>query len=87
VIHAEFKLEAESELSYTAGDALGIYPLNNPPEVASLLAALGQPGGDSLVPVPKMAYEPKPEKEMPLKEVTTPSHPARTRQATYVCVV
>lgn len=87
VIHAEFKLEAESELSYTAGDALGIYPLNNPPEVAALLAALGQPGGDSLVPVPKMAYEPKPEKEMPLKEALSRFYDLKTIQPSLINLI
>jgi len=88
VIHAEFMLDQESELCYTAGtliflplmapnliiyhmvgDSLGIYPLNNPPEVDALLKAMGQHSGEMLVPVPKMAYEPKPENEITLREV------------------
>jgi len=40
VVHLEFDLPPESELSFTAGDALGVYPLNNPPEVDAFLLAL-----------------------------------------------
>jgi len=72
VIHAEFMLDQESELCYTAGDSLGIYPLNNPPEVDALLKAMGQHSGEMLVPVPKMAYEPKPENEITLRERCSP---------------
>jgi sulfite reductase (NADPH) flavoprotein alpha-component len=88
VIHAEFKLEAESELSYTAGDALGIYPLNNPPEVAALLAALGQPAdGETLVAVPKMAYEPKPDRDMPLKEALLRFYDLKTVQPSLINLI
>lgn len=87
VIHCEFKLEPESELSYTAGDALGIYPLNNPPEVATLLNAMGQPTGDNSVPVPKMAYEPKPEKEMPLKEALLRFYDLKTIQPSLISLI
>ena len=40
VVHIEFDLPEESELTFTAGDALGVYPLNKPSEVAVLLSAL-----------------------------------------------
>lgn len=66
-LHTEFDLTG-SELSFTSGDALGIYPLNNPPEVDSLIEAL-HVGGDCLVPVPLFSYSPKPEGDnMALRE-------------------
>lgn len=40
VVHIEFDLPEESELTFTAGDALGVYPLNKPSEVAALLSSL-----------------------------------------------
>ena len=48
-----------SDLAYTAGDAIGIIPVNNPPEVDLLLAALHCTGKEK-VPIPNSAYEPKP---------------------------
>ena len=66
-LHTEFDLTG-SELSFTSGDALGIYPLNNPPEVDSLLEAL-HAGGDHQVPVPLFSYNPKPDGDkMALRE-------------------
>lgn len=63
--HAEFDLTG-SQISYTSGDALGVYPLNNPPEVAAILSAL-RADEDSLVPVPQSCFTPRPEGEsMPL---------------------
>jgi len=44
---------------YTTGDALGIYPENNPPEVDHLLKALNATG-DEMVDVPTWAYHNKP---------------------------
>ena len=66
-IHAEFDLSG-SDITYECGDALGIYPRNNPPEVDNLLNAL-HVTGDFLVPVPQFCYFPKPEGEqMALEE-------------------
>ena len=45
-----------------SGDALGIYPKNNPPEVDRLLVAMGA-DGTMAVPVPKSAYHPQPGNE------------------------
>ena len=67
-IHAEFNL-ADSELVYTSGDALGIYPLNNPPEVDAMISALHCQGNQK-VPVPPFCYAPKPiEGTMALREL------------------
>lgn len=69
-IHAEFDLTG-SDITYACGDALGIYPLNNPPEVDRLLDAL-HTTANLLVPVPQFCYSPKPEGvKMPLGEVLT----------------
>lgn len=57
--HAEFDL-TDSQISYTSGDALGIYPLNNPPDVAAILSAL-RVDEDLHVPVPQSCYTPRPE--------------------------
>ncbi len=66
-IHTEFDING-SELMYTAGDALGVYPLNNPPEVDAALLAL-HCNGDRRVPVPPFCYAPKPEDgTIPLRE-------------------
>lgn len=59
--HAEFDLTG-SELSYTSGDALGIYPMNNPPEVEDVISAL-HCTGDEMIPIPQFCYSPKPEGE------------------------
>ncbi|XP_070571831.1 NADPH oxidoreductase A-like [Ptychodera flava] len=56
-IHCEFNLEG-SGLSFTAGDALGIYPQNNPTEVQYLLEVL-HCTGEEVVDVPSWAYLPK----------------------------
>ena len=56
-LHAEFDL-TDSGLEYTSGDALGIYPLNNPPEVAAVITAL-QCSVDQLIAVPAFCYHPK----------------------------
>lgn len=69
-IHAEFDLSG-SDMTYNCGDALGIYPLNNPPEVNSLIDAL-HVTSDLYVPVPQFCYSPKPEGErMALGEALT----------------
>jgi sulfite reductase (NADPH) flavoprotein alpha-component len=57
-IHIEVDVSG-SDLAYTAGDAIGIIPVNNPPEVDLLLAALHCTGKEK-VPIPNSAYEPKP---------------------------
>ena len=59
--HAEFDLTG-SEITYTSGDALGIYPLNNPPEVSAMISALHS-NEDAQVPVPQSCFSPKPEGE------------------------
>ena len=48
-----------SDLVYTAGDAIGIIPLNNPPEVDALIKALHCTGEEKVL-TPNSAYEPKP---------------------------
>ena len=58
-LHTEFNLKG-SELEYTSGDALGIYPLNNPPEVENLINALHSTA-ETQIPVPLFCYSPKPE--------------------------
>lgn len=59
--HAEFDL-TDSQISYTSGDALGIYPLNNPPEVAAVLTALHSER-EVPIPVPQFCFSPRPEGE------------------------
>ena len=69
-IHAEFDLTG-SDLTYTSGDALGIYPLNNPPEVEDVISAL-HCTGDEVVSIPLFCYSPKPEgEEMSLRKALT----------------
>ena len=69
-IHAEFDLTG-SEIMYTCGDALGIYPLNNSQEVNDLIDALNA-FSEFPVPVPQFCYYPKPKGEnMPLREALT----------------
>ena len=66
-IHAEFDLTG-SEITYACGDALGIYPMNNPQEVDDLIDAL-HASSDLSIPVPQFCYSPKPEGgKMPLRE-------------------
>lgn len=63
--HAEFDLTG-SQITFTSGDALGVYPLNNPLEVDAVLGAM-RADGDAQVPVPQSCYAPRPEGErMPL---------------------
>ena len=65
-IHTEFDLTG-SDLQFTSGDALGIYPLNNLPEVDQLISAMHS-SPDTAVPVPPFCYHPKPdESTMPLR--------------------
>lgn len=47
IIHMEFDL-ADSGLTYTAGDAVGIVPQNNPPEVDALLKSWGRTGKERI---------------------------------------
>ncbi|XP_035692088.1 NADPH oxidoreductase A-like [Branchiostoma floridae] len=65
-IHCEFEL-AGSGLTFTAGDALGIYPQNNPAEVRAVLTAL-QATGTELVAAPSWVYHPQPDGKIPLEE-------------------
>lgn len=66
-IHTEFDLSG-SDLQFTSGDALGIYPLNNPPEVDQLISAMHS-SPDIAVPVPSFCYHPKPdEATIPLRD-------------------
>lgn len=76
-MHAEFDL-TDSDLSYTSGDALGIYPLNNPPEVDAFINAL-QSSDDCQVAVPPFSYSPKPQGEkMSLRDVITKYYDLKT---------
>jgi sulfite reductase alpha subunit-like flavoprotein len=70
VLHCEFDLRG-SDLTYTSGDALGIYPLNNPSEVDSLLLALGSRAiASQLVDIPT-TYAPVPEGRQQATTTTT----------------
>ena len=53
--HAKFNI-AGSGLTYSPGDALGLYPINNPPEVEALLAAMGCVGTEEVQP-PRPCYQ------------------------------
>ncbi len=76
-IHAEFDLNG-SELMYTAGDALGVYPLNNPPEVEAVISALHCTGNEKVL-VPMFCYAPKPDEEtIPLREALTKYYDLKT---------
>lgn len=76
-LHTEFDLTG-SELTYTSGDALGIYPLNNPPEVDSIVQALCT-DEDCEVPAPLFAYSPKPDGDkIALKEALTKYYDLKT---------
>jgi sulfite reductase alpha subunit-like flavoprotein len=66
-IHVEFDLTG-SEITYTCGDALGIYPLNDSQDVDDLIDALNAPPVLP-VPVPQFSYSPRPKGEsMHLRE-------------------
>ena len=54
-MHAEFST-AGSGLVYQPGDALGLYPVNNPPEVESLLHAMHCEGGETVEPARPSYY-------------------------------
>lgn len=54
-IHAEFNT-AGSGLMYHPGDALGLYPVNNPPEVEFLLHAMHCEGGEMVEPARPSHY-------------------------------
>jgi sulfite reductase (NADPH) flavoprotein alpha-component len=71
VIHVELRLGTDSELTYTAGDAVGIYPTNNPSEVSALLSTLPPTERDLKVAVPSSAYEPKPDGLISLRAALT----------------
>ena len=69
-IHAEFDITS-SEIMYTCGDALGIYPQNDSQDVNDLIDALNV-FSELSVPVPQFCYSPKPQgKSMPLREALT----------------
>ncbi|KAI8502856.1 hypothetical protein Bbelb_195580 [Branchiostoma belcheri] len=65
-IHCEFDLTG-SGLTFTAGDALGIYPQNNPSEVRAVLKALQASGTEMVVP-PTWVYQPQPAGKICLEE-------------------
>ncbi|XP_078681719.1 NADPH oxidoreductase A-like [Branchiostoma floridae x Branchiostoma belcheri] len=65
-IHCEFDLTG-SGLTFTAGDALGIYPQNNPAEVRAVLKALQASGTEMVVP-PTWVYQPQPAGKICLEE-------------------
>lgn len=56
VIHCEFDITG-SELSWTSGDALGIYPENNPDHVTAVLNTLNWSDSE-MFSVPHWAYQP-----------------------------
>ncbi|XP_067672156.1 NADPH oxidoreductase A-like [Haliotis asinina] len=58
-VHLEFHVG--DNLLWTAGDAVGIYPQNDPAHVAAILSALGVPP-EMEVDTPHWAYEPAPDK-------------------------
>ena len=69
-VHVEFDLTG-SDITYTCGDALGIYPLNDSQDVDDLINALNALSVLP-VPVPQFSYSPKPKDEnMPLREALT----------------
>ena len=58
-VHIDFDLTG-SNLEYSAGDALGVWPKNNPPEVCALLMAMNCSGSEQ-VECPSWAYYPRPQ--------------------------
>jgi len=61
VLHCEFDLRG-SDISYTSGDSLGIYPHNSPSEVDLFFQALGERGTQSqIIDLPSSCYAPIPE--------------------------
>ncbi|XP_006825318.1 NADPH oxidoreductase A-like [Saccoglossus kowalevskii] len=66
-IHCEFDLSG-SGLEFISGDALGIYPCNDPTDVEQLLSVLGSTGQEQLNP-PQWAYQPKPDGKISLKKL------------------
>jgi sulfite reductase (NADPH) flavoprotein alpha-component len=58
-VHIDFDLTG-SNLDYSAGDALGVWPKNNPSEVRSLLIAMNCSGLEQ-VEYPSWAYFPRPQ--------------------------
>eukprot|EP00731_Ephydatia_muelleri_P028222 Em0019g1095a len=66
-VHLEFDI-SESGLNYTCGDAIGVYPLNNPSDVSDIMAAL-HVKPDHQTFIPSFAYQPVPTgTSMSLKE-------------------
>lgn len=55
----EFDLSG-SNMEYCSGDALGIYPQNNPPEVDAVVSAM-HCSGEEDISIPPFCYLPKPE--------------------------
>lgn len=55
----EFAISGNN-MEYCSGDALGIYPQNNPPEVDAVVSALRSSGEEDIA-VPPFCYLPKPE--------------------------
>lgn len=66
-VHLEFDI-SESGLNYTCGDAIGVYPLNNPGDVNDIMTAL-HVKPDHQTFIPSFAYQPIPTgNSMSLKE-------------------
>lgn len=85
-IHTEFDLTG-SDLQFTSGDALGVYPLNNPPEVDQLISALHCDPED-LVPVPPFCYHPKPEgSTLPIRDILMKYYDLKTVRVELVRVL
>lgn len=57
-MHAEFK-STGSALAFQPGDALGLYPVNNPPEVELLLRAMHCDGAEKIGPAWPSHYHPE----------------------------
>lgn len=64
-IHCEFDI-SNSGLEWVSGDALGIYPENNPTDVEAFLKAI-KLSGSELVQIPKWAYQPQNADVLPLR--------------------
>ena len=70
IIHMEFDL-ADSGLTYTAGDAVGIVPQNNPSEVDALLKSWGRSGKERIFSPAECSLRETLEATFDLKQVKT----------------
>eukprot|EP01089_Gocevia_fonbrunei_P011892 TRINITY_DN2650_c0_g1_i1.p1 TRINITY_DN2650_c0_g1~~TRINITY_DN2650_c0_g1_i1.p1 ORF type:complete len:644 (+),score=155.36 TRINITY_DN2650_c0_g1_i1:53-1984(+) len=87
VVHVELDIPEEDALNYTAGDAVGIYPHNNPTEVGDISKILKENGisGDTQVAIPKSIYEPKPiTPQIALKEALTRYYDLKTLKTSLI---